>query len=1660
MFFNRIRKGPAGFEPIPMKIRKSMMYGTIDTTDPARKRVVVLDRARFSYVGSCLVAADKSWVVHSTNEDTNNLIAICIDDTGNFNADIFDSMDLCEVSKSPGPEWDTWLIQGAKYRRRFIEPLDWRPGPFNSDPVLEDVRGTITKFKFDTIGTKPHLLFSVPVGDTGRYLDAGDLAVSVGPGQTNPKILPGSHINRTALITASPRKEPQGIDNTLGEEATHADLVVDYINGDGTGSGGVQLRPVFAGPAWVTDYFGDGSCVVHLPLDRDLKEVHGIPTSCHGGFNYPYGMSQAGVDALGFSSIRNQALVLDWRITAGTDYTFVGWFRLSSGYDFIMGQGRDFGVHMYSNDLRGWRNTSATGWSKSQWNWNQNPVRTSWHQLAITLGSTEARWYENGAQRVGFSGNYAITPNLNAGGNRSGFYLGLPPYDADILGEGYDRPNYFVYNFRIFNRILSAAEISSLYAADSAAGPGRVVSLDYIHNFYTGLDYIAPARGGAGPVFNALTFEKPGASGGFIGADLNSIEIKSRDIGGVRQPVFDQADGKNRGAFRACGYNTTYYPNKAFDGSVNSSNRWQYNAADTIRGVSQLWFEMNMDDFADLHGFAWKITDQATYNSSPLMMEVYGSRSGRFDRPEEYIYLGKMYAYNTALYNIFQPWHKIGYGAQLKAFRVYITAQTTAQNDYYCAIEDMVVGATRPAALPSKYGRSIVIDCADNYGATEMGLGAVRVRLSGCGVSQADWQAYATTSSSGQGPEKLLENYINGSNNGCWKSAAAVNSNQRVILVADQPFYFDDVLIENYNIERVTGNQGVQNFKIRVSTDVITDTTYDAAVANTVYESAGVMPKYPSVWWLDRFYAPFEYSKPVKARAVIFDFHSNWGDSSYTGLRMLGFVHRGMSIFPSGWTYGGSSDTTGIDDIFNLTGGTFTGSITSYGWRGNAPGQRIWVKFPADIMMDGIMLDNSHNYGTSMFTAGVKDFTVTVTQDAADPPSGYNQAVTGGVTWMDTRCYRHAAGDWSERSNRYVGEPVRGAHRPYSVVFDFHDTEGNLLVWLSSIWFLYNGYRMEPDPEWTVYTNGNASGYTGAGLFNRRWQSDEFNPIQSESWMSAYSKGARMVIASSRRLLFNEICIPHIVSTDAGKKNGARHYPKNVTITITDTVLTQAHAVYDQAVPGGVVLQDGPLSRHPAYNPGQNDYQLAYRLDSKGIDNRCACLVHSDAPNLTTLFEDSSPTGYTLTTPIDTNGSPVHSTAQAKIGGSSINVSAGYLILNCVSRFALSTEPFSFGMWIYPNVVTGDMGLIAKWVTTGDQRSFKLALAAGYLSFRYSTTGADDNEFLSTGTLSAGAWTHVKVARVGSDLVLYINGAVDSTHTIGTAEIFFGSAPALLGAFDNNLSNCLDGYIDEFEMDFMDLHAADLAAFTPRTTARQVELGHLATARDSYFAFSFDGRVAYSVYTSGAWRDIATTDETIHGNPGDSDWYFRDNASVWSKSGIDNSAQSAVSAAVAAGANNRMSKAAVIAMTNTEWSATGGFDSAVGHLDIAYVNYQAGAGGYEELLDLTINGRKYWFSEVMDLEAITATIDYSKICWSHGYDEIVADYYADFASAFEVHSFVTGDTAWNACTNGAPIPSLANGTVTAGKTLQIRVTSQKFAARAYQFQPDVEVEVN
>jgi hypothetical protein len=195
------------------------------------------------------------------------------------------------------------------------------------------------------------------------------------------------------------------------------------------------------------------------------------------------------------------------------------------------------------------------------------------------------------------------------------------------------------------------------------------------------------------------------------------------------------------------------------------------------------------------------------------------------------------------------------------------------------------------------------------------------------------------------------------------------------------------------------------------------------------------------------------------------------------------------------------------------------------------------------------------------------------------------------------------------------------------------------------------------------------------------------------------------------------------------------------------------------------------------------------------------------------------------------------------------------------------------------------------------------------------------------------------------------------------------------------------------------------------------------------------------MWSGSAWRHIASNLDSIHGNIGDTDWHYIDDADIWSKSNIENNATSALNKATSY-TSNQMESTILNALTSTEYDQiqTDSFNIAM-----TFISLEALVGA--TITDLTINDseKNYQLFEPIDINGLG--ISDSIIDW--GYQKY-SEY--DFVSDVQVYAKITGGS-WQLCTRGSSIPGITAGMITTDKQIYLKAIMSKLPEGTYSYDP-------
>lgn len=211
------------------------------------------------------------------------------------------------------------------------------------------------------------------------------------------------------------------------------------------------------------------------------------------------------------------------------------------------------------------------------------------------------------------------------------------------------------------------------------------------------------------------------------------------------------------------------------------------------------------------------------------------------------------------------------------------------------------------------------------------------------------------------------------------------------------------------------------------------------------------------------------------------------------------------------------------------------------------------------------------------------------------------------------------------------------------------------------------------------------------------------------------------------------------------------------------------------------------------YSPGV----IGARRQKKYLPS--TALLHFDGSNGSTTIVDSSATGSSFLT---FGGSISLSTSSPKFGTASLfnnGGNAGVYLNSSTSPFVIGTGDFTIDCWF--KWASGQQNIVDF---RGASESFSSARPAFYCSetgiIRYYVNGA--NRISSTGSVSAGVWTHIALVRASGTTRMFIDGVLQGTWADST-NYGVGSNRPIIGYGQNNSSSSTDflnGYIDEMRI--------------------------------------------------------------------------------------------------------------------------------------------------------------------------------------------------------------------------------------------------------------------
>ncbi|NTW32895.1 MAG: LamG domain-containing protein [Bacteroidetes bacterium] len=207
-----------------------------------------------------------------------------------------------------------------------------------------------------------------------------------------------------------------------------------------------------------------------------------------------------------------------------------------------------------------------------------------------------------------------------------------------------------------------------------------------------------------------------------------------------------------------------------------------------------------------------------------------------------------------------------------------------------------------------------------------------------------------------------------------------------------------------------------------------------------------------------------------------------------------------------------------------------------------------------------------------------------------------------------------------------------------------------------------------------------------------------------------------------------------------------------------------------------------------------DDVSIFYLTD----DASTKLKIHANGADNSTSFIDASLSPHTVTT----NGDAKVSSSPAKFSQSAIFDGVGdYLTIPNSSDWDFGTSDFTVDFWVYVNGnQTGAIGLITA-KTNGVSGGWSIFWQDGNTGKLYINKDNSDY-FISTGTVSQSAWTHVALVRYGNTLTFYFGGANSGSKDVtGATFNSMGTGLGIAEMFTNIAGyQTLKGSLDEIRI--------------------------------------------------------------------------------------------------------------------------------------------------------------------------------------------------------------------------------------------------------------------
>jgi hypothetical protein len=265
--------------------------------------------------------------------------------------------------------------------------------------------------------------------------------------------------------------------------------------------------------------------------------------------------------------------------------------------------------------------------------------------------------------------------------------------------------------------------------------------------------------------------------------------------------------------------------------------------------------------------------------------------------------------------------------------------------------------------------------------------------------------------------------------------------------------------------------------------------------------------------------------------------------------------------------------------------------------------------------------------------------------------------------------------------------------------------------------------------------------------------------------------------------------------------------------------------------------------------------------------------LHCDGTNGSTTFTDVK------SKTVSVFGNAQISTAQypsltGKTSAAYFDGSGDYLTLANSSDFDFGSGDFTVSLFARLSSMSGAQYIIHRGTATG-YTAWSISAGGGQFSTNGSVTGSSYAwTFSSTNTFSNNTWYHVMLVRSGTNIYLFVNGALEGSATSVSGSLMTNATTVKIGRDDANVYQ-VAGYLSEIEI-YKGV-AIKTSAFSPPSIPFYDEYVSVSgTTKDSSGAFAsrlvrvyrqdtgaFAGE-QLSNATTGAWKiTAANTGSTV-----------------------------------------------------------------------------------------------------------------------------------------------------------------------------------------------------